>query len=201
MKIVGVNGSVNKEGNTVYMIDTILKLCASRGAKTNIIHAAAAVSSAKTPFCVCCSTPCSKVCYENTALDTAYKEIESADAVIFGSPVYFGSMTAQLKAFFDKTRDVRSRKAWVGIPGAALSVGGSKYGGQEATVNAIQDCMFISGMTVFGSGWFETDGGQMGVCAHRPASEDEWANGRLEAIAERTLFEAQRCVAFKNAKR
>lgn len=58
-------------------------------------------------------------------------KIEEADAVIFGSPVYFGSMTAQLKAFFDKTRDVRGRRAWVGIPAAAVSVGASKYGGQE----------------------------------------------------------------------
>lgn len=68
---------------------------------------------------------------------------------------------------------------------AAVSVGASKYGGQETTINAIQDCLFISGMTVFGSGWFETDGGQMGVGAHRPAETDEWAAGgwrRLQSV-------------------
>jgi multimeric flavodoxin WrbA len=198
MKIIGVNGSVNKTGNTFYMLDKILKLCEKEGAQTELINAAQAVSDSKTPFCVCCSTPCTKVCYAGTQLEQAYQKIEEADAVIFGSPVYFGSMTAQLKAFFDKTRDVRGRRAWVGIPAAAVSVGASKYGGQETTINAIQDCLFISGMTVFGSGWFETDGGQMGVGAHRPAETDEWAVGRLEALAKRAVFEAHRCELYKN---
>ena len=200
MKIVGVNGSVNQAGNTFYMLDKILKACETEGAQTELINAAQAVSDAKTPFCVCCSTPCSRVCYEGTLLEEAFRKIEEADAVIFGSPVYFGSMTAQLKAFFDKTREVRGRKAWVGIPAAAVSVGASKYGGQEATINAMQDCMFISGMTVFGSGWFETDGGQMGVGAHKPASEDVWANGRLEALAKRAVFEAKRNALYKGSK-
>ncbi len=200
MKIVGINGSVNKDGNTFYLIDKILKICKENGAETEIINAAAAVSDAKTPFCVCCSTPCSKICYKDSLLDEAYKKIENADAVIFGSPVYFGSMSAQLKAFFDKTRDVRARKAWVGIPAGVVSVGGSKYGGQEATINAIQDCLFISGMSVFGSGYFDTDGGQMGIGAHKPACEDEFANGRCESMAKRLLFEAARNEFYKNRR-
>lgn len=198
MKIVGINGSVNKDGNTFYLIDKILKICKENGAETEIINAAAALSDAKTPFCVCCSTPCSKICYKESLLDEAYKKIENADAVIFGSPVYFGSMSAQLKAFFDKTRDVRARKAWVGIPAGVVSVGASKYGGQEATINAIQDCLFISGMSVFGSGYFDTDGGQMGIGAHKPACEDEFANGRCESMAKRLLFEAERNDFYKN---
>ena len=197
MKIIAINGSVNKEGNTFYLLDKILKICKNGGADTQMINAAEAVGDAKTPFCTCCSTPCSKICYKGSLLDEAYKAIEEADAVIFGSPVYFGSMSAQLKAFFDKTRDVRARKAWVGIPAGVVSVGGSKYGGQEATVNAIQDCLFTSGMTIFGSGYFTTDGGQMGIGAHRPACEDDFANGRCESMAARALFEASRNELYK----
>lgn len=200
MKIIGINGSFNKEGNTFYMLDKILKLCEAEGAETEIINAAQAVSEAKTSFCTCCSTPCSKVCYKDSLLDEAYKKIAEAEAVIFGSPVYFGSMSAQLKAFFDKTRDVRARKAWVGIPAAVLSVGGSKYGGQEATMKAMQDCLFISGMTVFGSGYFDTDGGQMGIGAHRPVAEDAFAAGRIESMAKRAVFEARRNELAKQNK-
>ena len=200
MKIIAVNGSVNKDGNTFYLLDKILKICQSEGAQTEHINAAQAIMDAKTPFCVCCATPCSKVCYEGSLLDEAFKKIETADAVIFGSPVYFGSMSAQLKAFFDKTRDVRARKAWLGIPAGVVSVGGSKYGGQEATINAIQDCLFVSGMSVFGSGHFATDGGQMGVGAHRPACDDEFADGRCKSMALRAIFEASRNEAYKNSK-
>ncbi len=200
MKILGVNGSCNKEGNTFYMLDKILTICKNEGAEVEFINAAEAVGDAKTPFCTCCSTPCSKACYKDSLLDEAYKKIENADAVIFGSPVYFGSMSAQLKAFFDKTRDVRARKAWVGIPAGVLSVGGSKYGGQEATMKAMQDSLFISGMTVFGSGYFDTDGGQMGIGAHKPAADDEFAAGRIESMAKRVLFEAKRNELFKKSR-
>ena len=200
MKIVAVNGSFNKNGNTYYMLNEILGICKKNGAEVEIISAAEAIEDAKTPFCTCCSTPCSKVCYKGSLLDEAYKKIEEADAVIFGSPVFFGSMSAQLKAFFDKTREVRARKAWVGIPAGVVSVGGSKYGGQEATMNAIQDSLFISGMTVFGSGYFDTDGGQMGIGAHRPACDDEFARGRIESMAKRVLFEAGRNELYKKKK-
>lgn len=200
MKIIGVNGSFNKEGNTFYMLNKILTLCKNAGAEVEIINAAEAVGDAKTPFCTCCSTPCSKACYKDSLLDEAYKKIENADAVIFGSPVFFGSMSAQLKAFFDKTRSVRARKAWVGIPAGVLAVGASKYGGQEATMNAVQDSLFISGMTVFGSGYFDTDGGQMGVGAHRPACDDEFAGGRCESMAKRAVFEARRSELYKKSK-
>jgi len=44
-------------------------------------------------------------------LEEAYEILKKADAIVMGSPVYFGSVSAQLKAFFDKTRKLRSEKA------------------------------------------------------------------------------------------
>jgi len=68
------------------------------------------LNSVKNPFCVVCSNPCSGICYKGTKLEEAYEILKKADAIVMGSPVYFGSVSAQLKAFFDKTRKLRSEK-------------------------------------------------------------------------------------------
>ena len=57
--------------------------------------------------------------------------------MFFKVPGLFGSMTGQMKCFFDKTRDARANKKWLGKPMAAVTVGASKYGGQERTLGVI----------------------------------------------------------------
>jgi multimeric flavodoxin WrbA len=187
MVIIGLNGSSNKNGNTYYLLDEILKKCKEDGAETEIIDVHEAVMSAMWPFCTVCSTPCSGKCYENTKLEIAYEKIKKADALVIGSPVYFGSVSAQLKAFFDKTRKQRGEKAFIGLPGAAVTVGGSKYGGQENTIKAIHDMMLVQGMTIVGDGYFDYDAGHHGVCAQKPAQNDKSAEQRIPILAKRLV--------------
>lgn len=184
MYILAINGSHNNDGNTAFLLKKILSYC--KGCETEIISAHDAVNSAKIPFCISCSSPCSKVCYKDTLLEEAFEKIKKADFVIFGSPVYFGSMSAQLKAFFDKTRAVRGEKAWLGKPMAAVSVGASKYGGQERTIDHIQSCALVNGMKVVGNG-SEINMGHFGVSAHRPAENDEFALKQCESLAKAIL--------------
>ena len=187
MYIVALNGSHNDNGNTAYLLKSVLEKCAERGAETEMINVYKAVSDAKYPFCVNCVTPCNKQCYKDTLLMQAYEKVSKADFVIIGSPVYFGSMTAQLKSFFDKTRAIRGNKEWLGKPVAAVSVGASKYGGQERTIEAIHSCALVLGMTVVGN---SANGamGHFGVSAQRPAENDDYAKTAICALADR-IFE------------
>ena len=52
------------------------------------------------------------VLVKGTKLEEAYETLKRADAIVMGSPVYFGSVSAQLKAFFDKTKKLRGEKAF-----------------------------------------------------------------------------------------
>lgn len=110
MYIVALNGSHNKDGNTAYLLKEVLKHCTAGGAECELISVHDAINSAKIPFCVACQSPCEKACYKGTLLDEAFDKVAKADFVLFGSPVYFGSMSAQMKAFFDKTRAPRAAK-------------------------------------------------------------------------------------------
>lgn len=191
MYIVALNGSPDENGNTQYLLESILGKLKEKGAECEIINVDKAVSDAKWPFCKNCSTPCSRACYKDTLLDEAFKKVDKADFVIFGSPVYFGSMSGQLKVFFDKTRQVRAEKRWLGKPMAAVTVGASKYGGQERTVNAIQSSALVLGMSIIGNS-SDLSMGHFGISAVRPAESDEFAKNAIESLAERIFQEASR---------
>lgn len=189
MLIVGLNGSPNKNGNTKFLLNEVLDKLKEMGAETIILEVPELLQSSKNSFCVACSTPCSGVCYKSTKLEEAYKLMSQADGLLFGSPSYFGTVTGQMKAFFDKTRKLRGENAFYNKVAAGVTVGASKYGGQETTMKALHDIMLVHGMMIVGDGYIEDDCGHHGVCAHRPAENDEFARKRAYILAKR-LFEA-----------
>ena len=182
MYILALNGSHNNDGNTAFLLGEIAKHLEKLGAECEIASVHEAVMSTKTPFCVSCQSPCQKACYKGTLLDELFDKVEKADFVIFGSPVYFGSMSAQMKAFFDKTRAPRAAKAWLGKPMATVTVGATKYGGQERTADHIHSAALVSGMNIVGNGSV-LGMGHFGVSAQRPANEDTYAIKQCESLA------------------
>lgn len=76
MYILALNGSHNNDGNTAFLLNEILRHCAEKGAETEICSVSEAIMDTKTPFCVACSTPCTKKCYKDTKLDTLFDKTE-----------------------------------------------------------------------------------------------------------------------------
>lgn len=187
MLIVGLNGSPNRDGNTKFLLNKVLSKAESLGAQIRMIEVGEVLKTAKSSFCTACSNPCSGACYKGTALEEAFELIRNADALVLGSPVYFGTVSAQLKAFFDKSRGLRGQKALLYKIGAGVTVGASKYGGQETTMKALHDMMMVHGMTVVADGHEQYDCGHHGVCAQRPAESDEFALKRAEILGERLV--------------
>lgn len=187
MLILGLNGSPNKEGNTSFLLNSVLETASVLGAETQILQVDALVKSAKHPFCSVCSNPCSGVCFKGTKLEEAYELLKRADGVVFGSPTYFGTVSAQLKAFFDKTRMLRRDKGLYNVVAAGVTVGSSKYGGQETTMRALHDIMLVHGMIIVGDGFAEKDCGHHGVIAQRPAQSDDFALSRVELLGKRMV--------------
>jgi NAD(P)H dehydrogenase (quinone) len=76
------------------------------------------------------------------------EEFVSADGIIAGSPVYFGTMAAELKAVFDNFVGVRKRME--NKVGAAFATGADESGGKETTMLSIIQAMLIYGMIIVG---------------------------------------------------
>lgn len=187
-KIIGINASPNHRGNTYHLLSLLGKEIEEQGVSFEIIHIGDELAQLAIPYCVCCSSPCNRSCYQGTSFESVMNCVMEADGVIFASPVYFGSMSAQLKCFFDKTRDARAKKAFIGKPACAVSVGATKYGGQQSTLRAIQDCCMVLGFSIVTDA-DESGCGHFGLSAQRPAEQDEYALKRIPVLAKRMCCE------------
>lgn len=69
--------------------------------------------------------------YPNTKVDTksiseiSPKELSQYDGIAFGSPVYFGAMSGEMKSFLDKTLKLWKDKTLEGIPATVFTSAGS----------------------------------------------------------------------------
>ncbi len=99
MRILGIVGSPRKNGNTEILMNEALKVARDAGCETEIFL----MSEKQVAPCVACYG-CFKVgsCVVQDDMQELYKMMERADGIIFGSPVYFGSITAQAKAVMDR---------------------------------------------------------------------------------------------------
>lgn len=172
MKILGISASPVKGGSNDKLIDKVLGIAKSRGFEVDSVL----ISSSKIAPCTACGI-CrdEEMCPIDDDMQEVYRKLKEADAIIVSSPVYFGSVTAQVKALFD--RSVLHRRQGFQLKnkvGAALAVGGSRNGGQEKTIQTIHDWMHIHGMIVVG------DGGHFGGILQKPALDD--AEGMQTAI-------------------
>jgi NAD(P)H dehydrogenase (quinone) len=79
------------------------------------------------------------------------QDLLKADGIILGSPTYYGTMAAELKAFIDKS--VKYHGKLEGKVGGAFSSGGGLGGGVETTVLDITKALLIHGMVIQGDPW------------------------------------------------
>lgn len=191
MLFVVLNGSPNREGNTALLLREACHVFESLGSEAVFVQVSEVMAGVKQPLCLACSNPCSGRCYSGTTLEKAYDLLARADGVIIGSPVYFCTVSGQMKAFWDKSRQLRGKKGLLNTVGGAVAVGAARFGGQETTLRAIQDIMLCHGMTVVGDGFQDADCGHHGGCAQKPSSEDPEALKRLAILARRVHEVAQ----------
>ena len=80
------------------------------------------------------------------------EKLMECNGMIIGSPVYFGSVTSQLKMSTDRLRPLRGSFNLKDKVGGSIAVGGLRNGGQESTISIIQDFLLIHDAIVVGDG-------------------------------------------------
>ncbi len=87
-------------------------------------------------------------CVLKPVFEVTQEDFLASDGIIAGSPVYFGTLAAELKAVFDKFVGVRRKME--NKVGAAFATSGHHTGGKETTIMSILQAMLIYGMIVVG---------------------------------------------------
>lgn len=108
-----------------------------------------------------------------------FAELKQADAIIFGSPTYMGSVAAQFKAFADASSETWTEQAWSGKLAAGFTCGSAINGEQASTLEyfitlASQHGMLwvgVDGATGYSHAHINRLGCSLGVVAHAPAGD------------------------------
>ncbi len=100
LKVLGILGSPCKDGNTAALLDAVLDGAASAGAEVERLN----VTDLRIEGCDSCGSCDSSGSCELSDDDMAmiYRKIREVDALVLASPVFFMSVTAQLKAVIDR---------------------------------------------------------------------------------------------------
>lgn len=78
------------------------------------------------------------------------RELDNYDSIILGCPTRFGTVSADLKAFMDRTGYVWKQGQLVNKVGAAFTTSNTLHGGHETTLLTIHYFLFNHGMIVVG---------------------------------------------------
>ncbi|BDV42942.1 flavodoxin family protein [Geotalea uraniireducens] len=104
MNVIAINGSPRKKWNTATLLDNALEGAVAQGAATELIHLY------DLDFKGCTSCFACKLkggasygrCAMNDDLTPLLARLAAADAFILGSPVYFGTVTGEMRSFMER---------------------------------------------------------------------------------------------------
>jgi multimeric flavodoxin WrbA len=102
MKVVAFNGSPRSNGNTQQALQIVLDELKAEGIETELVNIA---DKQLEPChaCYSCGRNKDQRCiYDKDRLNDWVQLMIKADGILLGSPVYFGTMNAQMKAFIDR---------------------------------------------------------------------------------------------------
>lgn len=100
MKVCGIIGSPNKKGNVDLLVSQVLKGASGQGAKTCKIY----LNDLHIKPCQSCGVdPYPKYCFFDDDMKLIYDALESYDVIVLGSPVYFDTVSAQVKLMIDRS--------------------------------------------------------------------------------------------------
>jgi multimeric flavodoxin WrbA len=100
VKVIGYTASPRKEDNTAWVINTILESAKEQGGETQSWYSGD-LDIKPCRSCYGCRKG-DKGCVINDDMQKLYAALDTANALILGTPVYMGQMSAQAKLFTDR---------------------------------------------------------------------------------------------------
>ena len=150
MKVLGVCGSPKTTGSsTLFALEQCMNTIQESGVETEILNLAD-YSFGGCEDCGACAKQLA--CSQDDDFTNKIMPLLDTDQIkgfVFASPVYFGGMSSQMKAFFDRAIGFRRNGfRWEHLVAGCLSVGRSRHGGQELTIFDMARAAMVHGMIV-----------------------------------------------------
>lgn len=154
MKVIGINGSSRKDGNTAILIRTVFEELHKNGIETELIQ----LPEVNMNPCKLCEGETCLACLEKGScvfkkddFHVIFDKIKESDGLVLGSPVYGADISAKMKNFIDRLgiASLGDAKVLQHKPGAAVSA--VRRAGGMTAVDTLNHFMLFREMLVVGS--------------------------------------------------
>ena len=103
MKVIAINGSGRKDGNTAILIRQVFKELEKEGIETEMVQLGGQDILACRSCFKCFANKDKRCAQDDDMVNECIAKMEKADGIILASPTYFADCSGQIKAFIDRT--------------------------------------------------------------------------------------------------
>lgn len=189
MKVVAINGSARKDGNTAILLNHVLDELKAAGIGTELIQLAGKpVHGCRA--CYKCFEKKNRLCaVTNDYVNEVIAAMDAADAILIGSPTYFANVSAETKALIDRAGLVSKANGNMFARKVGAAVVAERRAGGVSTFSAIN--LFFTGteMIVPGASYWnvgfgreigKVEGDEEGLKTMRSLGQNmAWLMGKL----------------------
>ncbi|MBE7723931.1 MAG: flavodoxin family protein [Enterocloster citroniae] len=161
MKVLAINSSARKNGNTAILINTVFEELHKAGIETEMVQLSGKIIE---PCKACWACGGRKNCvHKKDLFQEIFEKMLQADGIILGSPVYTANISANMQALLERASVVtdmnREESLFRYKVGAAVTA--ARRGGAVSALDAMTHFFMLQNMFVVGSSYWSMAYGQM----------------------------------------
>lgn len=149
MKVIGINGSSRKNGNTAILIKTVFEQLEKVGIDTELVE----LADKEIVACMGCFACKGKAqcIIKNDFFNECFKKMVNADGIILGSPVYSADISSRMKAFLERAGVIVAANPGMLKHKVGASVVAVRRGGGMTAVDTLNHFLLNKEVFVVGS--------------------------------------------------
>ena len=161
MKVLAINGSPHKNGNTAYAINVVAAELAKEGIETEVVT----IGNKLVHGCLGCGR-CyrekdEKCVFEDDIVNEMFQKIKDVDGLILGSPIHYAGMGGVMSTFLDRLFYVNGANGNLLRHKVGVAIGAVRRSGGIPAVNQLSKYLEYSEMVIPTSNYWNVIHGLM----------------------------------------
>jgi multimeric flavodoxin WrbA len=154
MKVIAINGSPNKKGNTFHALNMVGNELKAGGIEFEILHIGHKMIHGCTACRKCAVIKDEKCSIKTDDLNQWIQKIKEVDGIIIGSPVYYSGIAGTMKSFLDRLFFVSGSNGNLLRHKVAAAVVAVRRTGGSATLDSLNHYLSYSEMIIATSNYW-----------------------------------------------
>lgn len=154
MKVLAINGSARKGGNTSQLLQNVLNELESEGIETELIE----LAGKSVPGCIACYKCFEKknqrCAVDNDIINEMIEKMRESDGILLGSPTYFADVSASMKGLIERCGMVSRANGDMYKRKVGAAVVAVRRAGASHVFSSLNNFFTIGQMIIVGSSYW-----------------------------------------------